>query len=169
MKRLFTKFKVSGQSELIALLDWRKPDTQLQRKNAQRWAENSGSSSSTINTRSLSSLTSCRHLPITSRSAKLLWESRRVCLQAKPTAIYQFWWTTQTRYPRIRRAVSITPQHEADEPETTAAIIHVPEAQTDAPSRSQRKKKLTIWSTIQEAIIFIHLSTNNILHNTVLR
>ena len=103
MKRLFTKFKVSGQSELIALLDWRKPDTQLQRKHAQRWEENRGSSSSTINTRSLSSLTSCRHLPRTSRSAKLLGESRRVCLQVKPTAIYQFWWTTQTRYPIIRR------------------------------------------------------------------
>ena len=56
--RLFTKCKQSGNSEFIALLDWRKPDTQQQRRHAQRWAENSISSSSTINTRNLSSLSS---------------------------------------------------------------------------------------------------------------
>ena len=58
VKRLFTKCKESRHSEFIALLDWRKPDTQQQRRHAQRWAENSISSSSTINTRNLSSLSS---------------------------------------------------------------------------------------------------------------
>ena len=58
VKRLFTKCKESRHSEFIALLDWRKPDTQQQRRHAQRWAANSSSSSSAINTRNLSSLSS---------------------------------------------------------------------------------------------------------------